>query len=75
MKSKDILKFQDLSGKSISELFEEALGLKKKMMFMRLQKASGSSETTDTSYEKKNRRNFARIKTAIRQKSLKVGNK
>ena len=64
------MKFTELANKTIPELYQQAAGLKKQMMTLRI-KAAQPGGVEDTSLFKKCRRDLARIKTKITQlKSL-----
>ncbi len=61
------MKAEDVRAKSDDELAEELLGLKKEAFNLRFQKATGQME--NTSRVRHVRRDIARIKTIMREKS------
>ncbi len=61
------MKAEDVRAKSDDELAEELLGLKKEAFNLRFQKATGQLE--NTSRVRHVRRDIARIKTIMREKS------
>ena len=61
------MKAEDVRAKSDDELAEELLGLKKEAFNLRFQKATGQLE--NTARVRNVRRDIARIKTIMREKS------
>ncbi len=61
------MKAEDVRAKSDDELAEELLGLKKEAFNLRFQKATGQLE--NTARVRRVRRDIARIKTIMREKS------
>ncbi len=61
------MKAEDVRAKSDDELAEELLGLKKEAFNLRFQKATGQLE--NTARVRHVRRDIARIKTIMREKS------
>lgn len=59
------MKFQEVSNKSTSELYDSLYNLKKELLNIRIQRATGT--VTNTSQIRKNRRDVARIKTRLVQ--------
>jgi large subunit ribosomal protein L29 len=60
------MKATDLTGKTVDELNESLLGLKKEQFNLRFQKASGQLE--NTARVRQVRRDIARIKTVLHAK-------
>ncbi len=59
------MKFQDLANKTVSELYQHALDLKKEMLNLRVQAKTG--QLTGTARMRQCRRDFARIQTKLKQ--------
>ncbi len=59
------MKFQDLANKTVSELYQQALDLKKEMLNLRMQ--AKTSQLTSTARIRECRRDFARIQTKLKQ--------
>ena len=60
------MKAEELRGKTVDELRDSLLGLKKERFNLRFQKASGQLE--NTARVRQVRRDIARIKTVLRNK-------
>jgi large subunit ribosomal protein L29 len=67
------VKYQEIAGKSVSELYDSLYSLKKELLNVRIQRSTGS--VTNTSQIRKNRRDVARIKTRLVQMNNKPMNK
>ena len=63
------MKYQEVSNKSASELYDSLYSLKKELLNIRIQRATGS--VSNTSQIRKNRRDVARIKTRLVQMNKK----
>jgi len=63
------VKYQEVSNKSASELYDSLYSLKKELLNIRIQRATGS--VSNTSQIRKNRRDVARIKTRLVQMNKK----
>lgn len=59
------MKYQEIANKSVSELYDSLYNLKKELLNIRVQRATGS--VANTSQVRKNRRDVARIKTRLVQ--------
>lgn len=59
------MKYQEVSNKSTSELYDSLYNLKKELLNIRIQRATGT--VANTSQIRKNRRDVARIKTRLVQ--------
>ncbi|MBM3633033.1 MAG: 50S ribosomal protein L29 [Alphaproteobacteria bacterium] len=59
------MKYQEVSNKSTSELYDSLYSLKKELLNIRIQRATGT--VANTSQIRKNRRDVARIKTRLVQ--------
>jgi large subunit ribosomal protein L29 len=59
------VKYQEVSNKSTSELYDSLYSLKKELLNIRIQRATGT--VANTSQIRKNRRDVARIKTRLVQ--------
>ena len=63
------MKYQEVSNKSTSELYDSLYSLKKELLNIRIQRSTGSVE--NTSQIRKSRRDVARIKTRLTQMNKK----
>jgi large subunit ribosomal protein L29 len=61
------VKYQEVTNKSISELYDSLFNLKKELLNIRIQRATGTAP--NTSLIRKSRRDVARIKTRLGQLS------
>lgn len=59
------MKYQETVNKSVSELYDSLYNLKKELLNIRVQRATGS--VSNTAQIRKNRRDVARIKTRLVQ--------
>ncbi len=59
------MKYQEVSSKSVSELYDSLYNLKKELLNLRIQRSTGSAP--NTAQIRKNRRDVARIKTHLTQ--------
>lgn len=59
------MKYQEVSNKSVSELYDSLYNLKKELLNLRIQRSTGS--VPNTAQIRKNRRDVARIKTHLTQ--------
>lgn len=59
------MKYQDLLSKSVSELYDSLISMKKELLGLRVQKSL--SQLTSTAPIRRNRRDVARIKTRLTQ--------
>lgn len=59
------MKFQELANKTVSELYQQALDLKKEMLNLRIQ--AKTSQLTNSARIRECRRSFARIQTKLKQ--------
>ena len=58
------MKFQELANKTVSELYQKALDIKKEMLNLRIQAKVG--QLTNSARIRECRRDFARIQTKIK---------
>lgn len=63
--------YQELSSKTVSDLYESLIGLKKELLGLRIQKSM--AQLQNTAQIRKNRRNVARIMTRLNQLKRKEG--
>lgn len=61
------MKYQEVANKTVSELYDSLYNLKKELLNLRIQRATGSM--INTAQIRKNRRDVARIKTRLTQRS------
>lgn len=59
------MKYQDIVNKSVSELYDNLISMKKELLGLRVQKSL--SQLTSTAPIRRNRRDVARIKTRLAQ--------
>lgn len=59
------MKFQELENKSISELYQQAVDLKKEMLNLRIQ--AKTNQLTNSARIRECRKDFARIQTKLKQ--------
>lgn len=59
------MKYQEVTNKSVSELYDSLYNLKKELLNLRIQRSTGS--VPNTAQIRKNRRDVARIKTYLTQ--------
>jgi large subunit ribosomal protein L29 len=59
------VKFQELENKTVSELYQKAIDLKKEMLNLRIQ--AKTSQLTNPARIRECRRDFARIQTKLKQ--------
>lgn len=59
------MKFHELENKSVSELYQQAVDLKKELLNLRIQ--AKTSQLTNPARIKQCRRDFARIQTKLKQ--------
>lgn len=59
------MKYQEVTSKSVSELYDGLYNLKKELLNLRVQKSVGSA--VNTAQIRKSRRDIARIKTYLNQ--------
>lgn len=64
------MKMAEIKAKSVEQLGEELVNLKKEQFNLRFQQATGQLEKT--AIVRKVRRNIARVKTALREKASEV---
>lgn len=65
------MNYQELSSKTVSDLYESLIGLKKELLGLRIQKSM--AQLQNTAQIRKNRRNVARIMTRLNQLKRKEG--
>jgi large subunit ribosomal protein L29 len=59
------VKYQEVTNKSVSELYDSLYNLKKELLNLRIQRSTGS--VPNTAQVRKSRRDVARIKTRLTQ--------
>lgn len=65
-----MMKMAEIKAKSVEQLGEELVSLKKEQFNLRFQQATGQLE--NTANVRKVRRNIAKVKTALREKASEV---
>ncbi len=67
------MKYEELKGKSVSELYDSLQNLKKELMGYRIQKSLG--QLTSTAVIRKARRGVARVTTRLNELKIKEGSR